>query len=1494
MSSDDEGYLLRDVLWKLGRFSPEIEIPSDPCVNPPCPSSPTLVAPETMLRSNAPSKRFVLKTEPKLSESFEPPIQEGKSKREGKHGPKPNKLSDNQVLKLHDCRPVSVVLRRVDSTRSPQTSTEPFASRIQTPDEFVITESIPKLRRCSVVLERLNIKEELLPPLIDTKEEVSMDEMEVCNESESIKAETENQKDNQIDGNDLMAPSPRDNDEDLDVIESSQVVNTPPTARKRLFQKSAFEETAITSFYEYPTFMEANKTLDATHLNEIDLASSLKSAPDFNTFVPCKNAPSWKDVLESCDEFSIPHERHQKAFCSKKADVPEKGIELGQQKIRLAWQFDLREFKSNLATQSLGDMKLERLKELGLSASDLKSQGTLAQLFSSDRKLFTLEPIAKAPTCKEVNLWLKTRGLMQENPKELPKEEDENRVKDFDVDAPLPRQSQMVMRIRRDSDDSLGSEVSCSPPSSPEVENKIEVDSPNMSEMVQSSTPFTLTKTNSAISSPGRPTTTPILVHETKRRVPSPSNVRINVDEGNPISRRQLFKKRRISWDQTVLDKEDEDPDIVESSQVEERSRTPSPTPGTSCETTQNLRRRLLQSQFRNKFLTPEATLGERLGAKPDSPGSPIEGPSPNNTHNFKMSFENLQEVKALSEHQYLSVMSMEIHVNTRQKLLPDPDYDAITAIFMLTNNDVPAGSKRPKQCEEIFVLDPDFETKRQRQASDLLASSGVFRDNIRYFSSEKTLLLGLVEAVQAHDPDILCGYEVQMSSWGYVIERASRCDLNLAPSLSRVPSREKESKMNEEQDPYGADHTSELRIAGRVVLNIWRLLRSEVAFYSYTFENMMFHVLHTRVPKHHSVTLTQWWNHSTHLFRWRVCDYYLTRIHGNLNLMEQLDIIGRTSELARLFGIQFFEVISRGSQFRVESLMLRLAKRKNLIPVSPNTMQKAKMKAPEYIPLVMEPESRFYTDPLIVLDFQSLYPSIIMAYNYCYSTCLGRVQNLGSPDPIEFGCTQLKISPHRLEKLDGHLNFSPGGVAFLKPTLRKGVLPQMLKEILDTRLMVKKSMKIHKGDKTLQRVLHARQLGLKLIANVTYGYTSANFSGRMPSVEVADSVVSKGRETLERCIRFIETSTKWKAQVVYGDTDSVFVLLPGRTREEAFTIGEEIAREITQDNPKPIKLKFEKVYYPCILQTKKRYVGYMYETLDQKEPVYDAKGIETVRRDGCPAVVKILEKSLRILFETKDVSKVKLFVQRQFQKIMRNKASLQDLTFAKEFRGVSGYKPGALVPALELTRRLTRHDRRAVPRSGQRVPYVIVYGEPGRPLIQSVRSPEEVLNDSTLRPNAQYYICKVISPPLNRCLSLIGVDVLAWYLELPKSYRPRLGATNVDEPQAGTSRGQGVILQYFASHHCASCDTLTQKPICDHCLQNLQSTCLTLSNKVRAWDKAVTDIRRLCQSCTGYPDLNSDVCTSLDCPVLYKRKICQFDEEQINYVQKLMDNLAF
>lgn len=87
-------------------------------------------------------------------------------------------------------------------------------------------------------------------------------------------------------------------------------------------------------------------------------------------------------------------------------------------------------------------------------------------------------------------------------------------------------------------------------------------------------------------------------------------------------------------------------------------------------------------------------------------------------------------------------------------------------------------------------------------------------------------------------------------------------------------------------------------------------------------------------------------------------------------------------------------------------------------------------------------------------------------------------------------------------------------------------------------------------AERVLLKCLNARQFGLKLIANVTYGYTAAGFSGRMPMAELADAIVQSGRATLERAISLIQNHPSWNADVVYGDTDSLFVRLKGRSVE--------------------------------------------------------------------------------------------------------------------------------------------------------------------------------------------------------------------------------------------------------------------------------------------------------------------------------------------------------
>jgi len=613
-----------------------------------------------------------------------------------------------------------------------------------------------------------------------------------------------------------------------------------------------------------------------------------------------------------------------------------------------------------------------------------------------------------------------------------------------------------------------------------------------------------------------------------------------------------------------------------------------------------------------------------------------------------------------------------------------------------------------------------------------------------------------------------------------------------------------------------------------------------------------------------------------------------MQRCQGNIELLDKIDFINRTSELARIFGILFYSVISRGSQFRVESMMLRVAKPLNFVPISPSVHQRAKMPAPECIQLVMEPESKFYVDPVVVLDFQSLYPSIIIAYNYCYSTCIGRLQSFTQNESYPFGASSLNLPLATLNELveKNQVHLSPNGVGFVTSDVQRGILPRMLEEILTTRLMVKSAMKKAKNDKVLHKMLDSRQLGLKLIANVTYGYTAANFSGRMPCQEIADSVVRKGRETLERAIELVNSTCKWNARVVYGDTDSLFILLKGASKQRAFEVGKEIVDEVTAMNPKPVKLKFEKVYQPCVLVTKKRYVGYMYETLDQKEPVFDAKGIETIRRDNCPAVGKILEKSIRMLFETKNVSLIKSYIQKQFTKIILGKVILKDYTFAKEYRGMSSYKPGACVPALTLTRKILKKDRRGEPRVGERVPYVIVHGDPKLPLIQLVRTPHEVVNNPAYRINDIYYITKQICPSLGRIFSLLGVNVQQWFSDLPKINR-----VQDRELEGNSGNKKGTISHYFTSSHCPVCEQLTSQRICESCRKNQQETITTLSARVAHTERRYTHLKQLCRHCSGSQQQQTN-CISLDCPIFYKLSNVERDTNRLHVTRELIQQI--
>ncbi|KAM0325114.1 hypothetical protein ACHAQA_007653 [Verticillium albo-atrum] len=840
---------------------------------------------------------------------------------------------------------------------------------------------------------------------------------------------------------------------------------------------------------------------------------------------------------------------------------------------------------------------------------------------------------------------------------------------------------------------------------------------------------------------------------------------------------------------------------------------------------------------------------------------SQIDGPTPKNSHGFKYSQKN-KSSGVKHEIQYMSTMSLEVHVNTRGTLVPNPDEDEVQCIFWSIKADgsISTSQEAPgSMIAGIVVRSPDGNlAKRMRRQTTV---------EVIEETEELDLFVRMVEIVRTHDPDVLTGYEVHGSSWGYMIERARvKYDYDLCDEFSRMKSNS-HGRIGKDNDRWGFNTTSTIRVTGRHMINVWRAMRGELNLLQYTMENVVWHLLHRRIPHYSWKTLTSWYNSSRHRDLDKLLRYYLIRTKLDIEIMESNELIPRTSEQARLLGVDFFSVFSRGSQYKVESIMFRIAKPENFLLVSPTRQQVGGQNALECLPLVMEPQSAFYNSPVLVLDFQSLYPSVMIAYNLCYSTFLGRITSWKGMNKMGF--TEYRRHQRLLELLKDHINITPNGMMYAKAEIRKSLLAKMLGEILETRVMVKSGMKQDKDDKALQQLLNNRQLALKLLANVTYGYTSASFSGRMPCSEIADSIVQTARETLERAIAFIHSQERWNAEVVYGDTDSLFIHLKGRTKDQAFDIGNEIAEAITDMNPRPIKLKFEKVYLPCVLLAKKRYVGYKYESRDQVKPEFDAKGIETVRRDGTPAEQKIEEKALRLLFETADLSRVKAYFQAQCGKIMRGAVSIQDFCFAKEVKLGSYSDKGPPPPGALISTRRMLEDARAEPQYGERVPYVVITGAPGARLIDRCVAPETLLRDAHSQLDAEYYISKNLIPPLERIFNLVGANVRLWYDEMPKVRRVRRIA-----PQAAGARR--TLESYMRSASCVVCGIKMRRGgkggVCRRCRADAVGSMLALQGRVNREARSHAELVAMCRSCAALAPMDDVDCDSKDCPVFYSR----------------------
>merc|ERR1719506_3521235 len=268
------------------------------------------------------------------------------------------------------------------------------------------------------------------------------------------------------------------------------------------------------------------------------------------------------------------------------------------------------------------------------------------------------------------------------------------------------------------------------------------------------------------------------------------------------------------------------------------------------------------------------------------------------------------------------------------------------------------------------------------------------------------------------------------------------------------------------------------------------------------------------------------------------------------------------------------------------------------------------------------------------------------MAHNLCYTTLAKQGQ----------GGSSIEHLP------PDEVTVSPNGHKFVGAGARKGLLPMILEELLAARKRAKKDMKEAK-DPLTESVLNGRQLALKVSANSVYGFTGATV-GSLPCLEISSSVTAFGRQMIDQTKSIVEEMyTKEKgyehdAVVVYGDTDSVFVKFGVDTVAESMRLGEEAAAAVSKTFISPVKLEFEKVYYPYLLLNKKRYAG-LYWTNSEKYDKLDTKGIETVRRDNCGLVRQLVDTALNKILIEKSVQGATEYVQRTIGQLLQNKVDL-------------------------------------------------------------------------------------------------------------------------------------------------------------------------------------------------------------------------------------------
>ncbi|CAA9995913.1 unnamed protein product [Nesidiocoris tenuis] len=407
-------------------------------------------------------------------------------------------------------------------------------------------------------------------------------------------------------------------------------------------------------------------------------------------------------------------------------------------------------------------------------------------------------------------------------------------------------------------------------------------------------------------------------------------------------------------------------------------------------------------------------------------------------------------------------ILSFDIECAGRKGVFPEPQHDPV---IQIANMVVRQGQHEPF-IRNIFTL---------KSCAPIVG--------IQVISSEREsdMLEKWAEFVREVDPDLFTGYNINNFDFPYLINRANHLKCQHFTFLGRITNIKsviRDSVIQSKQ--MGRRENKIVNFEGRTSFDLLLVLLRDYKLRSYTLNAVSYHFLQEQKEDVHHSIISDLQN-GTDQSRRRLAVYCLKDAYLPIKLVDKLMSIINYMEMSRVTGVTFSSLLTRGQQIKVMSQLLRKAKEAGyLLPTQSVGEAQDQFEGAT----VIEPMKGYYNEPIATLDFSSLYPSIMMAHNLCYSTLITKksIETLG-------------LTPDRYSE-------TPCGNYFVKSTVRKGLLPLILESLISARKRAKADMKTE-TDPFKLKVLDGRQLALKISANSVYGFTGAQV-GKLPCLEIS------------------------------------------------------------------------------------------------------------------------------------------------------------------------------------------------------------------------------------------------------------------------------------------------------------------------------------------------------------------------------------------------------